>query len=493
MVGILGGILIFFMTVRNVQAWVGTTGSYSFGLGTCTFFMIAQANPNAYIRVKSGGVDYYVKGTTLTLGGLNTSASTPITDAKLADCGLSNVQNFNQAFLGSDYASMKEVSLSFIAVINNGVSGSSDGGTVIGDGSTAYKFSYTIIGDVGSTPTFSRTIVKYTAPSTTASKVASFITARADRIVGGQPDYLERLTGNRANNENNPLGLNGNGDVGSGFAYVNASFGTNLGGFGYLGSNSNDNLDGRVGTYSSWASGSYSYVENGNSKSNIGLVHLGTDYRLSEDKLVGFVAEFDFIDENNGTDSTSANGWGWMAGPYIAARIQKNLYFDAVANYGQSYNNMQAIAGVNGDFKTERFLLSAKLTGELRVQNNIIINPFAKISYFNETQNSYTDNANNVIASKTYTLGQFEFGPKVSTTIDLDEYRFDPFISFSGVWDFDSIATSTSTDNIRGVIKSGFIIAGDDNIRLNFEGFYDGIGAANFQAYGGTVGLSINF
>lgn len=496
MTGLLGGMLCLSAGMKEAQAWDGGTNvNTSFALSGCTVQLRAQ-NPTAYLSIFSAGNTYYVDGkqanvASITTGGLEISTSV------LNSCGVSSVNLFSPIFVGSDFSTMTEISISFTGILGDGVVANAQGGAVTGDTSaTVYLFTYSLKGIDTAVPELTFTVVEYTAPSTTATKVETFIAARADRIVGGQPDYLARLTGNGSNNENNPLGINGNGNVGSGFAYVNASFNTNLGGFGYMGSNDTDNthnLDGRVGPYSSWTSGSYSYAKNGNSKSHIGLFQTGVDYRLSEDKLVGFVAQFDFTDENNATDSTSANGWGWLAGPYVAARIQENLYFDAVANYGQSYNNMQAVAGVNGDFTTERFLISAKLSGDFKLERNVTINPFAKVTYFHEKQNGYTDSASNVIASQTFTLGQLEFGPKISTTIDLDSYRFDPFISFSGIWDFDSINTSTSTANIRGAIKSGFVIAGDDNISLNFEGFYDGIGVSNFQAYGGTLGVRVSF
>ena len=54
------------------------------------------------------------------------------------------------------------------------------------------------------------------------------------------------------------------------------------------------------------------------------------------DLLVGVMSFYDWMADSSSTLGQNRDGRGWMAGPYLSARLARNLYFDARAAWGQS-------------------------------------------------------------------------------------------------------------------------------------------------------------
>ncbi len=106
----------------------------------------------------------------------------------------------------------------------------------------------------------------------------------------------------------------------------------------------------------------------------------------------------------------------WMAGPYAVLRVHQNFYLDGLATYGQSYNTVNALGLFEDDFRTQRFLLQGGLTGDFKLSETTRVSPFARITYYYEEQESYTDTLGRLIPSQDFDLGRLEFGPKVSWT-----------------------------------------------------------------------------
>ncbi|MBW3244229.1 choice-of-anchor D domain-containing protein [Epibacterium sp. DP7N7-1] len=252
-----------------------------------------------------------------------------------------------------------------------------------------------------------------------------------------------------------------------------------------------------------WAEGTYAVTESGNFESRSGLFFAGVDYRWSDKVVLGVMGQLDITDEDNSAAGTSASGTGWMAGPYVVVRLDQNLYLDVAATYGQSSNTVNALGLFEDDFNTERFLLQGGLTGDFKLDARTTISPFARLIYYYEKQESYTDTLGRVIPSQEFDLGRFEFGPRVSWQLALDRNtQFSPYLSFSGIYDFNKLQGTNPTDatlassqsDFRGRLEAGatFIVP-DRGIKIAFEGFYDGIGASDFESYGASLNIHIPF
>ncbi|KZK84502.1 Autotransporter beta-domain protein [Pseudovibrio sp. Ad13] len=251
-----------------------------------------------------------------------------------------------------------------------------------------------------------------------------------------------------------------------------------------------------------WVQGVYAKVNNQDFESENALIFAGVDYRFQNSALLGVMAQLDISDQDNNTAKTSASGVGWMFGPYGVAQLHNNVFVDARITYGRSSNDVNALGLFTDGFDTQRFLLQGAVTGDFQV-GLITLNPFARLTYFYEKQESYTDSLANVIPSQDFNLGRLEFGPQASLDYQSETgLIFAPFLSFSGIYDFDKLKNdiptdavlSSSTEDIRARIEAGadiFIPYG--NISIRGEGFYDGIGVSDFEAYGGKLNILVPF
>ncbi|WP_082826936.1 autotransporter domain-containing protein [Pseudovibrio sp. WM33] len=251
-----------------------------------------------------------------------------------------------------------------------------------------------------------------------------------------------------------------------------------------------------------WAQGSYIRVENNDFGSNNGLFFVGVDYRYEDTFLFGFLTQLDISEEDNNTANTSASGVGWMFGPYAVLRLQPNLYMNGQITYGRSSNDVDALGLGTDNFDTERLLLQAGLTGDFSL-NEMTINPFANLTYYYEKQEEYVDQLGNRIPDQTFTLGRLEFGPRVSYDyLSETGYLFSPFLSVSGIYDFNRLVSAIPTDatlasadeNFRARVEGGAeLVIPSPGIRVLGEGFYDGIGVSDYEAYGGKLSANIQF
>lgn len=240
--------------------------------------------------------------------------------------------------------------------------------------------------------------------------------------------------------------------------------------------------------------------EAGSAESTLGVAYVGGHYFVNSNLLIGAMVQADWAMEENDTINSSARGFGWMVGPYLAAKLpEHNLFFNARASWGKSNNDVSPIGTYKDEFDTERWLVSAGLSGKFDV-NGWTISPSVNVSYFEEKQKAYTDSLNNFIPGQTFSQGEVRFGPSFSYDIKLDQKVIvRPKIGFSGVWNFDiengvnSQGAVIGIDDVRGRLSAGLTAFSASDWSLNIEGFYDGIGVDNYNAYGGKIRLVIPF
>lgn len=214
--------------------------------------------------------------------------------------------------------------------------------------------------------------------------------------------------------------------------------------------------------------------------------------------LVGVLGQFDWAEEKNSAVNSYVDGKGWMVGPYIVGKVpDQNLYYEARASWGRSSNEVSPDGTYTDGFDTTRWLASAKLSGS-HVVGDVTIRPEARISWFEETQESYTDSIANQIPEQTISLGEVRFGPKLSRSITLDDGTLvQPSIGISGVWNFGIKEGKTSqgfaigSNDLRARLDGGLSINTTHGWELALTGFYDGIGINDYDSYGGGVRLTM--
>ncbi|MGI9405193.1 MAG: tandem-95 repeat protein, partial [Hyphomicrobiaceae bacterium] len=265
-----------------------------------------------------------------------------------------------------------------------------------------------------------------------------------------------------------------------------------------LGAAGNAGLSGVETGFDLWARGEWSRIEQDSATADIGLLYVGADYRFSGDLVVGLLAQFDWTDETDDSESIEASGSGWMVGPYIAARLHQNLVFDARAAWGQSDNEVSPFATYSDDFDGERWLVKAQFTGDFNF-GDIHVAPHVAVIYFEEEQDAYVDSLDITIPGQTVSLGRLTFGPKISSVVAFsDGTRVSPYVAIKGVWDFESAdivnletGLAAGSDDFRARVDSGLVVRLPGGIAITGAGHYDGLGADDYEAYGGHLEVRV--
>lgn len=251
-----------------------------------------------------------------------------------------------------------------------------------------------------------------------------------------------------------------------------------------------------------WIEGTTSYFRtdriDGKRDGHAAVVMLGADYLVRPGLLVGLMGQFDWMsDSASGALTTARDGRGWMAGPYVSARLTRNLYFDARALAGRSANSIDPLGSYTDQFETSRRLASAKLTGDWSY-GKWRLRPSAELIHFTETQKAYVNAIGIDIASQTYNLTRVLVGPEIGYSMRFaDGTMIEPSVALKAVIDLSKTDETTSAgtpiepDGLRGRLEAGVGIRLPDGISLRASGAYDGIGTNSYHAIQGRAQLTV--
>lgn len=359
----------------------------------------------------------------------------------------------------------------------------------------------------------------------TQKVIASFMLNRASQILANQPDLIGFLEGTNSDGGGplGYLGINGNdGNVEIAFSSSlskvdraraeslqqlttrggadahnaltfaaetpHAAYGGGSAGNGYM----------PTRKYDIWTQIYGSTTHAGDSDSSFWIGYLGAHYFVTPDMIIGALVQLDWADEDNGSLGSSADGQGWMIGPYFAGRITgTGLNYEARASWGRSSNNVSPLGTYTDEFETERWLASFKLKGDY-VLDMVTFRPSVSVSYFEEEQESYTDGLSNIIPSQTVSLGEVKFGPEFIRDFVLsDGSVFRPSIGISGVWNF-GIEEGASpqgyalgNDDLRARLDVGFSLSNPHGMMMSVGAYYDGLAVDEYESMGGKVNVSV--
>lgn len=237
--------------------------------------------------------------------------------------------------------------------------------------------------------------------------------------------------------------------------------------------------------------------DDGGSSGNVGIMYLGADYEVLPGLMVGALMQFDFANEKSGLLGSSAEGHGWMAGPYLSARLTDNLFFYSRAAWGQSENSVSPFGTYTDRVDGERWMARADLTGDWQ-WDRWRFSPTLGFAYFEEAIKSYTDSSGIRIDGQTYALGRLNFGPEIGYSIPLaDGSTLGPMFSVQGIWDFEGAhgvmfnEIPGGTPEFRAKVQAGVSLIAPWGYSIRGSGFVDGIGANDYKAYGGQLMINM--
>lgn len=250
-----------------------------------------------------------------------------------------------------------------------------------------------------------------------------------------------------------------------------------------------------------WLEGKYAAFDAAGGSGTFGVLHGGMDYLMSEDLLVGVGAQLDWIGMDGPDGTSHSDGLGFMVGPYVTANLSQGFYFDARAAWGYSYNQVSPFGTYTDDAWGERGLVTAGLGGQIDL-DAIEIRPEARLSWYGEHIAGYTDSLDVEIPDVTVETGTLEFGPTFRMPLEVaDGLELIPFAGVNGIWTFAQTNTATEVSgqpgldeaDLRASVDLGFDLQTLGGFSLSASGFYDGIGTADYQAFGGSVSIDRKF
>lgn len=313
----------------------------------------------------------------------------------------------------------------------------------------------------------------------TQATIESFMSTRAGLIVQSQPDLVDRLVGGGAGQAPSLSGTSDN--------YV-LGFATSL---GQIANQATDELarfepstqGAGYAPFDVWIDGRWAQARDEAGKTVFGTVQLGAAYRINADLLIGVMAQIDRASRQDWAEGSAADGTGWMAGPYLVARLDEQLYVDLSLLGGKSTNHVDPLGLYVDTFHTDRWLATARLTGIIDV-GPLTVRPMVSGSYFSETQQAYVDSLGNVISGQTIALGNVSFGPSIGYAIKAEGLTIEPSVAVSGNWDYNVSASGDAATALSARLGAAIRFDFDSGARLNLNASYSGIGLADRSAYG---------
>lgn len=232
---------------------------------------------------------------------------------------------------------------------------------------------------------------------------------------------------------------------------------------------------------------------------HVGVLFAGADYRVTPGLIIGALVQLDWSEDRSGAVASKLEGNGWMAGPYLSARIDDNLFLDLRAAWGRSANDL-ALGAIAAGFDTSRWLIKGALAGTW-FHERWRFTPAAELAYLEESLEGYTDTSLTVVPGRSVALGRLQLGPEVG-------YRFapaagllvEPFAAVRAVWDF----ANSDAEIVDGLVvgpgdlwarlEGGVMLLTAEGIAVRTLASWDGVGAANYSGYTlqGTVIVPLN-
>ena len=292
-----------------------------------------------------------------------------------------------------------------------------------------------------------------------------------------------------------------------------------------------DTWQGRVDV---WVEGRYVSFDDASNATRrsgyLGVFYAGADMLVTPDLLVGVLAQYDTTDDDATALGARTTGDGWMAGPYMTARLAENLFLDLRGAWGQSYNDIELTGLTKDSFDTTRWLVSARLTGNLR-HGGFRVSPTASIKYIEEDQESFTNALGIFIPGQSVTLGRASFGAEFGYRHERDDgIVVEPHVLIEALWDFDDAGplantiagtvvdtfnplhatkveggvlirhpnglayrVASSYYDRRGKIEGGVFYTGEGGVSVHLMSSYDGIGDGDFDATTTRVLVNVPF
>ncbi|MFL0355489.1 PKD domain-containing protein [Erythrobacter sp. GH1-10] len=338
--------------------------------------------------------------------------------------------------------------------------------------------------------------------------IAEFLTGRNALILSHQPDLQRRLDrlngvpGSGGSGSAYNLPVPGAGKlpvdftVGQGRAQASTSLSTVTSAL--------DGRDEKGRAFDLWGELYVSQARIGGQEGSFRIGYIGADYRLGDNLLVGALVAFDTFNDKDRLEAGEAEGDGWMAGPYLTAKLGEGFYAEARAAWGLSDNIVSPLGTFSDSFDTNRSFYSGSLIGQFDLGDRTTIRPEVTVRYIREEQEGYVDSLDVTIPSQVVDQGDISFRPRISHLVDLEGgWALRPYGEAEGILTFGEASgfaignfgndRMLDLGSLRARVEGGIDLFSPGGLRASLSAFHDGIGADNFSSTGVHIGVSFGF
>ena len=256
--------------------------------------------------------------------------------------------------------------------------------------------------------------------------------------------------------------------------------------------------------------GAWANSESGDTRSVLGS--FGIHRKYSETFLAGALLQLDLSDHDLPGQIGTIDGTGWLVGPYFVARHESQpLYFEGRLLYGQSDNDIRFtdpfLGARTGSFDSARLLAQIRVEGEIAVpgwdhgddggEDAPRLIPYADMRWIEDRAEAFTTvsatGGRVPVPGQTVNVSTFELGSNIQFPVAVNHGAMTLTGGLGLVW------SNTEGDHINSVARGrgrgeiGFSYGLDENVQIDFESFYDGIGSSRYEGYGLSLSAEMKF
>lgn len=239
-----------------------------------------------------------------------------------------------------------------------------------------------------------------------------------------------------------------------------------------------------------WMEGTFGLYSHRGASGRFALVSAGADYLVTSDVLVGAFFQIDQLDQEHPTSLAAAGGTGFLAGPYMTARLSENLYLDLTVAGGRAENSIAPFGTYRDWYGSTRLLASASLEGEW-AYGAWTFAPIARLSWFREATDAYTDSMGVAIPSTHIEQSEFILGPGLRHSLDMGNgMTLISSARVDAIGRLRSTALNADQSTVSGRISAGVDMVFGGGARLGLSVTHDGLFDAVSRSTAANIRLS---
>lgn len=148
---------------------------------------------------------------------------------------------------------------------------------------------------------------------------------------------------------------------------------------------------------------------------------LGIDRLVGDNTIAGIALNRESLNLSGYSGSVSLDYRGVSGGPYVAHRLQPNVFADAWVGWGTLDNDV-LVSGVRGQYRTERVFLSTSVTGQFDLDStNWRLRPRLGLFIGEDRVDGFTDSAGNKSDSARFEYTSLDGSVDVNTLVKVND------------------------------------------------------------------------